>query len=171
MINGAQFVAGGSAEVRVLNQYLDGELYLVDDTLSVGLVTRPKFQVRNIVVESVAVFMMHAFEFSKRATEMFRHYIAMLQNFAASSQMDAHVSRRVEMSIGVDRAPRAPFVSAFTAAVFLLHVVSAVRATVLVAHKAALRGRATILALKSRWLFAVHEGWLPLPAASVKEIV
>lgn len=153
-------VTGGTAEIGVLDQYIDGKLYLVDDTLSVGLVARPQFQVRKTVIQTITVFVMHAFKFCQRATEMFRHYIAVQQDFAAAAKMQAHVSGRVHMPVGVDRAPRASFPAAFFAAEFLAFVISALAAIFGAAHTAFF-GDAAQLALKSRSGFFVHGEQLP----------
>src|SRR5882724_7538324 len=155
MVDFVQFVAGGSAEVGIQSQYLDGELYFVNDTLPSRLISRPKLEIGKFVVESIAILVMHAFKFCKWAIQMFRHYVAMLKNFAPTSQMHPHVTRRMHMTVGVDRAPRATFPAAFLATKFLTFIVARV-ATVFGLHQSAFFGNAAQLALKSWSGFLVH---------------
>ena len=165
-----QFVASSFGELGVQSQYLDGELHLVDDALSVGLVARPEFEVRKAVVEAVAILVMYAFKFGQRATKMFRHCVTVFQHFAAAPKVEHHVSGRMHVAFGVDRAPRATFIAAFFAAEFLTHVVSA-GTTVLKATHTTFFRYATQLALKSRSGFLVHIGQLPGSIAAVKGVV
>ena len=162
-------IAGSGAELGVLKQYFDSELHLVDDALSIGLVSRPKFEIGKGVVQAVTVFVMHAFHICQRATEVFRHRITMFQNFSAASKVQAHVSRRVNVPVRIDWTPRATLPSAFFAAEFLALVVARMF-SVQRLHEAPFFRSATQLALKSRgWLF-VHIEQLFGPFAIVNGV-
>lgn len=171
MLDRTQFVAGGSAEVGVLSQYLDGELHFVDDTLAGRLISRPQFQVRNFVIQAIAIFVMHAFEFGQRASQVFRHYVAMLQKLFAAALVYFSVSCRADVSVGVDRAPSSTFPAAFFAAEFLAFIVGPARSSVFVTHESALFRYTAQLALKCRRWFFAHRDWVPVPMGYVKEII
>lgn len=163
-------VTGGEAEVRVLGQYLDGKLHLVGDSLSKGLFFRPQFKIRQRIVFAVAIFVMNCLVFFERTFQMFRHYAAMHQNLAASAQMQAHIARRVVMSLGVYGAPRSPLPSTFFTAKFLPSVVAG-GSSVLGAAHATFNGFVAQLTLKCRNWVAVHKEQLPDSFAAVKGVV
>lgn len=171
MANGAQFVAGDSTKLGVSSQQVDGELYLVRDTLSVRLVPGPKFQIFNDVVRAVSVFVVNTFVFCQRASEIGRHYIAMLQSLLATALMNFNVSGGVKVPIWINGPPSSALPATFFAAKFLSFIVGTARPTVFVAHKSALFGYATQLALKCRHWFFTHRDWIPVPMGYVKEII
>lgn len=163
-------VTGGEAEIGVLGQYLDGELHLVDDSLSSRLVSGPKLKIGQVITKTVSIFVMNRLHIGQRAAEMLRHYVAMLQNFAASTKMHPHVAGRVHVSIRVDRAPRATFPAAFLAAEFLALVVAGVLAVQRL-HKTPFFRFAAQLALKSRGWFLVHAEQLLDSPVAVKGVI
>jgi hypothetical protein len=165
-----QLIAGGAGEFGVQSQYLDRECDLVYDALAGRLHLAPKFEVAQFVVEAIAVFVMDVFACVKFAAKFFGHDQAMFKSFAAASQVDAPVSRRVHETFRVDRAPRTAFPSAFFAAEFLAFVVARMLA-VFCAHQATFFNFAARwqLALKSRGGFIVHAGQLLRPFDLVKE--
>lgn len=167
MNGGLQFEAGSSAEVGVQSQYLDSELYFVNYPLSARLPARPKFEIFESVVSTLAVNVMYCFLVGQRAAEMFRHHITMLENFRTVSKMQTNVSGRMQMSFGVDRTPRTSFPATFLAAKFLSFVVTGMPAIQRL-HETSFFSFATQLALKSRSGFFVHIGQLPDSFAAVK---
>lgn len=164
-----QFVASSFGEFGIQGQYLDGELYLVGDALPSEVFARPQFEIRKLVVQSVAVFVMYAFLAKQRATDMLRHYFAMLENLLAATFVQSTISRRVDVSFGGNGTPRAAFPATFLAAKFLPLVVTGMLA-VFRFHKAAFFGLTAQLALKSRDGFLVHVGQLPDSFAAVKGV-
>jgi hypothetical protein len=161
-------VTGGEAEVRVLGQYLDGELHLVDDSLSGRLHLRPQFKVGEIVIRTITVFVMYGFELAQRALKMFRHYGAVLCNFATPAQMQYDVARLLHIAIRVDRAPRTTFPAAFFAAEFLLHIVAGM-AAIFGSTKLSITSFATQFTLKCRSGFFGHIGQLLDSVRAVNE--
>jgi hypothetical protein len=162
-------VPGGAAEFGIRGQYLDSELHLVDHSLSVGLVPRPQFEIADVVIQTVAVFVVYALKFGKRATQMLRHYVAVFEYFAAASKIENAVPRGMDVPFLRDRAPRTAFVATFSAAKFLAFVVARMF-TVQRLHKTAFFGFTTQLALKSRGGFFVHEEQLLDPCTAVKGV-
>jgi hypothetical protein len=154
-----QFVASSFGELGVQSQYLDGELHLVDDALAGWLIPGPKLKIRNIIESSVAIFVMNRLYGCQRAAEMFRHYVAVLRDFSATSKMQPDVARLLNVAFGVDRSPRTSFPAAFLAAEFLLHVVAGM-ATVFGSAKLPIAGFAAQFTLKCRSGLLVHIGLL-----------
>lgn len=169
MLVRTQFITGLPGKIGIAQKHLDGELYLVGDALTRRLVTRPKFEIGNFVVQAIAIFVMHAFVLCQRALQMFRHYISVLKNSVAATQVQAHVAGGKQVSVRIDGAPCATFPTTFLAAEFLADVVGAVRTSVFVPHHAAFFRYATQLALECRRWFFAHRDWLPVPMGSVKE--
>ena len=170
MSDRVQFIAGAPAEVGVLKQYLDGELHLVDDTLTGWLFVRPQFEVAKRVIEPVTIFVVHILVFFKKAAERIFHNEFVLVHFFPTAQVHSAVARRVDKTVRVNWAPTAAFVAAFLGAKTLLHAVASV-AAVFGAAKMALSGFATQFALKRRGALVVHEHYIPGYLDQVKEIV
>lgn len=163
-------VTGGEAEVRVLGQYLDGELHLVGDSLSSGLIARPKLKIGQVIAKAVTIFVVNRLHIGQRAAEVLRHYIAVFQNFAATTKMHPYVPGRVHMPVRIDRAPRATFPTAFFAAKFLTLVVAGVFAVQRL-HETPFFRFAAQLALKSRGWFLVHTEQLLDSPVAVKGVI
>ncbi len=166
----SQLDAALSREFGVEVQNLDREVDFVDDTLTSGMVFRPKFEIIGLVVGSITVFVVHGFAFAKRTAEHLFHHKPMLETFFPAGKINSHVPSGVEMSLWVDRTPRAPFEAARLAAKFLLHVVAR-RPTVFQFAQISVSGFAAELALKSRHWFAVHTEQLYQHRRLVKESV
>ncbi len=125
-------VAGGGAELGVLGQYLDGELHLVDDSLSGAVVRTEQFEVADIVVQTISVNMVHGLFGAKLASDMLFHIVAVLKDFvhgvAVSGRntqygvvsFDAPGYFRKSVTFAVQLAR--PFVFALLAAKFLFSV-------------------------------------------------
>ena len=170
MSDRVQFIAGAPAEAGVLKQYLDGELHLVDDTLTGWLFVRPQFKVVKRVVKAVAVFMVHVFVLLKRTAKRVFHNQLVFKHLFSTAQVDTAVARRVDKTVRVNWAPTAAFVATFLGAKTLLHVVASV-AAIFGATKVALSGLAAQLALERRGALVVHEHFIPGYLDQVKEIV
>ena len=163
-------VAGGGAELGVLGQYLDGELHLVDNSLSVGLIAGPKLKIGQVITKAVTIFVVNRLHISQRAAEVFRHYVTVLQNFSAASKVQSHVSGRVHVAFGIDRAPRSTSPPAFFAAEFLTFVVAGMFAVQRL-HETPFFRFAAQLALKSRGWFLVHTEQLLDSPVAVKGVI
>lgn len=79
-MNLVQFKASRSGEVGVQSQYLDGELYLVDNALAGSVAAAEKLQVLDSVVRADAVDVVDGFSGEQVASEMFGHDIAVFHS-------------------------------------------------------------------------------------------
>lgn len=75
-----QFVAGGSSEVGIQSQYLDGELHFVDDALAGAVAAGEKFEVFNSIVSPNAIDVVDGFVRKQFASDMFGHNVAVFHN-------------------------------------------------------------------------------------------
>ncbi len=80
MLQSSQFVAGGAAEVGVLSQYVDGELYLVDNTLPGTMPTVEKFQVGRAVITADSINVMDSFFGQQVSPDYFGHDVTMFHD-------------------------------------------------------------------------------------------
>jgi hypothetical protein len=80
VVDFVQFVAGGSAEVGVQSQYLDGELHFVDDALSGSVSAREKLKIGQIIFTSLAIDVMDRLFGKQIAPKMFGHDVAVLEH-------------------------------------------------------------------------------------------
>lgn len=137
-MNLVQFKASRSGEVGVQSQYLDGELYLVDNALAGSVAAAEKLQVLDSVVRADAVDVVDGFSGEQVASEMFGHDIAVFHSgvfFAGNERRH----RYPDIAVAFDVAPVASSIKFFervrplrfsfasTAAKFLLCVDSASR--------------------------------------------
>jgi hypothetical protein len=161
-MNRFQLITAGAGEFGVQAKYLDREVDFVDHALAGWLHFCPKLQVLRRVVKSISVLVMNVFVFHERPPERFGHKVTVLEYFFASSEMQAPVTGRVDISFGVNWTPAAAFVTAFSRTKALLHNVAGVFA-VLSSAKIPLGGFATPFTLKSRNWFFVHDASLAQP--------
>lgn len=94
MVDLVQFVASRSAEVGVQSQYLDGELHLVDHALAGAVLAPKQFEIAQLIVEPVAVNVVHRFFGEKFTAKALFHYVSVLKDFirglAASRRESKH---------------------------------------------------------------------------------
>ncbi len=155
MFKSVQRIAGSSAEFGVQRQYLDGELYLVDDALSGRLHFAPEFKIARAIVQAIAVFVMHGFVASKHAAKFFFHDFALFKYFTAAAQVHNHVPRRMSVPFWVYWAPFATFVPTLFAAKTLFFLVAR-KPPIFSFGRAVFGSFAAQLALESRWGLLVH---------------
>lgn len=164
----AQFDTGSLCEFGVQTKYLDRKGYFVGDALTCRMQFAPKFKIFGRVINFVTVFVMNSFFRRQFSSEGAFHHRAMHQLLFTSSEVQTHVSRRMQMAVGVNRAPSATFPAAFFRAKTLAFIIAGV-STVFGLAQASFLGFAAKFALKTRCGFLVHDHWLARRYSVVKE--
>lgn len=102
-------VTGGEAELGVLAQYLDGELHLVDNSLSGAVAAVEQFEVFDPIVRTDAVNVMDGFFGEKVATDVLRHDVAVFENRSRAAVSRQHGNRdpHVAVAFGMFLVPAA----------------------------------------------------------------
>ena len=132
MVDLSQFVAGGSAEVGIQGQYLDGELHLVDHALSGSVAAVEKFKIPGIIIASSSIDMMNCFFGQQIASDHFGHDVAVFENSSSFSGRTGECrDRQIHVPMALSVAPHVTFIEpvqsdsferrvfAFDAAIFL----------------------------------------------------
>lgn len=79
----AKLDTGSFGEFGVQRKHLDGEGYLVDDTLAGTVAARKKFEVFDSVVPSCSIYVMDGFSRHQVSSEMFSHDVSVLHDGVA----------------------------------------------------------------------------------------
>lgn len=132
MLEFSQFVAGGPAEVGVQNQYFDGELHLVDDTLARTVVRTEQFEIFDAVVKPISIDVMNGFVGEQIAPNALLHNISVLENFMKRLSISRRNTKHdvlsfdspsyLRKSVSLSMQLAYPFVLTLLTAYFLLNI-------------------------------------------------
>jgi hypothetical protein len=82
-------VTGGEAEVGVLSQYLDGELHLVDDSLSGSVAAGEQLKIFGPIIGSQTIDVVNRLFSQQFSTDLLLHDVSMLEHVSGGLSADA----------------------------------------------------------------------------------